>query len=367
MSGYFVVEGPPKVLTEDVAVHGNLGKPANLIVAFYSLPTFTSIQWFKQHQQASLLLESKNLEHTIVTRVDDLQSKFHGKEVTVPGYTTSVHYNNIAGGDFTSYTVVINNTKGSSVFTITLKGDTEPFSPHNLKEGEHTTTSVNISWTSGWNGGNAQTFLIEYKKTRDTMGILGPTVPQLSNADNEKYNSKITGLDPDTHYHVRVKTTNVRGQNTSHSIEVRTLEIEESGDVDSLSSVTGAVVGTVLALLVISVVVLLVLWRRGILPNPPCLKRKEPQNVYQNHAFSPESEHSRSETVYQDLGPTESDNLHYEPLASIQNSTQNGNQEYENLGVTEDASHYQQLRPTDKMEANADAEHQDSDNLYVNT
>ncbi|KAL5021749.1 hypothetical protein ScPMuIL_000904 [Solemya velum] len=122
MSGYFVVEGSPKVLTEDSEVRGNLGEDVILTVAFYSLPTFTSVQWFKQHQQASVLLKSNNSEYTIGTRVSDLKAKFHDKDVTVPGYITSVNYNNVTRGDFTSYTVLINNTEGSSVFTITLKG-----------------------------------------------------------------------------------------------------------------------------------------------------------------------------------------------------------------------------------------------------
>ncbi|KAL5020494.1 hypothetical protein ScPMuIL_003386 [Solemya velum] len=222
VSGYFLsdtVQRSPKVLTEDNEVRGNLGENVILTVAFYSQPTFTSLQWFKQHQQASVLLKSNNSEHTIVTRVSDLEAKFHGKEVTVPGYITSINYNNVTGVDFTSYTVVINNTEGSSVFIITFKEVTVPCPPHTRKEGEHTTTSANISWKSGCNGGAAQTFYIEYKKTKDTVWTSGPTVPQLSDSDNEIFNSEITGLDPDTIYHIRIKTNNVIGQNTSDSIE----------------------------------------------------------------------------------------------------------------------------------------------------
>ncbi|KAL5021750.1 hypothetical protein ScPMuIL_000905 [Solemya velum] len=227
----------------------------------------------------------------------------------------------------------------------------EPYQPHNLKKGDHTTTSANISRKSGCNGGAAQTFHIEYKKTetRNIIWTLGPSVPQLSDSDNEEYNSEITDLDPDTHYHVRIKASNIIGQNTSDSIEVRTLKTGKL-DVVSISPVTGPVVGAVLAFLVISVIVLLVLWRRGILPNHPCLKRKkEPESVYQNQAFSPESEHSRSETVYQDLGPTENDSLHYEPL------------EY----VSADAPNVDALPY--RIQHKIDAEHQDSDSLYVNT
>lgn len=97
----------------------------------------------------------------------------------------------------------------------------EPYQPHNLKEGDHTTTSANISWKSGCNGGAAQTFHIEYKKTetRNIIWTLGPSVPQLSDSDNEEYNSEITDLDPDILYHVRIKASNIIGQNTSDSIE----------------------------------------------------------------------------------------------------------------------------------------------------
>ncbi|KAL5020290.1 hypothetical protein ScPMuIL_003182 [Solemya velum] len=264
LSGYFGVEGSPKVLMEDNAAHGNLGKPANLSVSFYSLPSFTSVQWFKQLEKAILRLESNDSEHTIVTQVSDLKAKFHGKEVTVPGYITSVNYNNVTGGDFTSYTVVINNTAGSSVFTITLKGVTEPCSPHTLKEGEHTTTSVNISWTSGCNGGSAQKFQVEYKKaeTQDTW-TPGPLIQQLSDSDNEIYNSVITGLDPNTNYHIRIKTTNVIGQNTSDSIEVRTLKLQLTPDPDStVGPIAGGVGGAAVVILALIVVGVFIMRRR---------------------------------------------------------------------------------------------------------
>ncbi|KAL5018633.1 hypothetical protein ScPMuIL_004355 [Solemya velum] len=264
LSGYFGVEGSPKVLMEDNAAHGNLGTPANLSVSFYSLPSFTSVQWFKQLEQAILQLESNDSEHTIVTQVSDLKAKFHGKEVTVPGYITSVNYNNVTGGDFTSYTVVINNTKGSSDFIITLKGVTEPCSPHTLKEGEHTTTSVNISWTSGCNGGSAQKFQVEYKKaeTQDTW-TPGPIILQLSDSDNEIYNSVITGLDPNTNYHIRIKTTNVIGQNTSDSIEVRTLKLQLTPDPDStVGPIAGGVGGAAVVILALIVVGVFIMRRR---------------------------------------------------------------------------------------------------------
>ncbi|KAL5019889.1 hypothetical protein ScPMuIL_002781 [Solemya velum] len=317
----------------------------------------------------------------------------------------------------------------SETFTV----HSQPCQPHSLKEDEHTTTSVNITWTSGCNGGVEQTFHIEYKNTETqyTNWTSGPTVPQYSDAGNESYSSEITGLNPNTLYHVRITTINGIGQSTSDSIEVRTMKAVDPG---SSASVTWAVVGTMLVLFVIVIVILLVLWRRGILPNPPCLgTKKEPDyvyenvvlssanhtcpetrneanivyenyalslpdppslevnkktdsvyqnsafspadpscletekkadnvyqnpafipantpcpetmkkndnvyqneafnpanpttmretnNVYQNYAFSPENKHKRSEPMYQDLGPTESNSLHYQGFASRQNST----------------------------------------------
>ncbi|KAL5020501.1 hypothetical protein ScPMuIL_003393 [Solemya velum] len=262
-SGYFIVEGSPEVLTKNIAVHANLGEPVNISVAFYSVPIYTLVQWSGKD---GVLLESNNSErYTIVTReVSDLKAKFHEKEVTVPGYITSINYKSVTGVDFMSYTVLINNTKGSSVFTITLKGVTEPCKPHTLKEGEYTTSSVNISWTSGCNGGDAQTFLIEYKKaeTQDTW-TLGPTVLQLSNSNNEIYNSVITGLDSDTKYHVRIKTTNSIGHNTSDYIEVRTSKLKPTPDPDSLvGPIAGGVGGAAVVILALIVVGVFVMRRR---------------------------------------------------------------------------------------------------------
>ncbi|KAL5020548.1 hypothetical protein ScPMuIL_003440 [Solemya velum] len=120
LSGYFVVEGPPKILTHDNLIHGNLDQEVDLVVEFYSVPGFTSVSWYSHD-------DGKQISGDIHTEITNINTVFYGVEVQVQGYRTSLTLSNVTESDFRSYRVDVGNTIGSASFGLTLHGITDPW------------------------------------------------------------------------------------------------------------------------------------------------------------------------------------------------------------------------------------------------
>ncbi|KAL5019949.1 hypothetical protein ScPMuIL_002841 [Solemya velum] len=114
-SGYFIVQGPPKILTKDSTVHVELGKARELVVEFHSIPRFTSVSWYNHDDGKQITGDT----HTVIT---DINTTFHGVQVHVIGYRTSLTLSHVTESDIKHYRVEVGNTLGSVLFILTLQG-----------------------------------------------------------------------------------------------------------------------------------------------------------------------------------------------------------------------------------------------------
>ncbi|KAL5020395.1 hypothetical protein ScPMuIL_003287 [Solemya velum] len=305
ISGYFVVEGPPKILTQNNLIHGNLGQEVDLVVEFYSVPGFTSVSWYSHD-------DGKQISGDTHTEITNINTVFYGVEVQVQGYRTSLTLSNVTESDFRSYRVDVGNTIGSASFGLTLHGITDPCAAKHLFIDTLTSTSVTVMWSPGCNGGAGQIFYVQHRKSTGIADDKWETGSPVLENDTPVYT--ITGLDPDTGYHIRVMSRNEKGRTYTEYTGVRTLALSEP----VVETQTGPIVGGVMGVVVIVAVglVIFVMWRKGLLNKGGlcCLQSKtDSDGVYQNQAFSPENQ-SKMDGVYQDLGPTENPSMHYEDL-----------------------------------------------------
>ncbi|KAL5019950.1 hypothetical protein ScPMuIL_002842 [Solemya velum] len=309
MSGYFVVEGPPKILTKDNLIHGNLREEVDLVVEFYSVPGFTSVRWYS-HDDGKQIGGNTHTETTLTDTV------FHGVEVQVQGYRTSLTLNNVTESDFRSYRVDVGNTIGSASFGLILHGITDPCAARHIFIDTQTSTSITVTWSAGCNGGAEQTFYVQHRKSTSTADNIWETGSPILESQAHSYT--INGLDPGRGYHIRVMSQNEKGETYTEYIGVRTLAPSEPTSEPVVETQTGPIVGGMIGVVVIVAVglVIVVMWRKGLLKKGglPCLQSNtDSDGIYQNQAFSPENQ-SKMDGVYQDLGPTENPSMHYEDL-----------------------------------------------------
>ncbi|KAL5020094.1 hypothetical protein ScPMuIL_002986 [Solemya velum] len=275
ISGYFVVEGPQKILTHDNLIHGNLGQEVDLVVEFYSVPGFTSVSWYSHD-------DGKQISGDTHTEITNINTVFYGVEVQVQGYRTSLTLSNVTESDFRSYRVEVGNTIGSASFGLTLHGITDPCAARHLFIDTLTSTSVTVMWSPGCNGGADQKFYVQHRKSTGIADDKWETGSPVSENDTPVYT--ITGLDPDTGYHIKVMSRNEKGRTYTEYTGEPVVETQ-----------TGPIVGGVMCVVVIVAVglVIFVMWRKGLLNKGglSCLQGKtDSDGVYQNQAFSPENQ-----------------------------------------------------------------------------
>ncbi|KAL5019952.1 hypothetical protein ScPMuIL_002844 [Solemya velum] len=309
ISGYFVAEGPPKILTTDNQVHGNLGEEVDLEVEFYSIPGFTTVRWYSHD-------DGKQIGGDTHTETTNTNTVFHGVEVQVQGYKTSLTLSNVTESDFRSYRVDVGNTIGSVSFGLTLHGITDPCAARHIFIDTQTSTSITVTWSAGCNGGAEQTFYVQHRKSTSTADNIWETGSPILESQAHSYT--INGLDPGRGYHIRVMSQNEKGETYTEYIGVQILAPSEPTSESVVEIQTGPIVGGVIGVVVIVAVglVIVVMWRKGLLNKGslPCLQSNtDSDGIYQNQAFSPENQ-SKIDCVYQDLGPTENPSMHYEDL-----------------------------------------------------
>ncbi|XP_067679956.1 neural cell adhesion molecule 1-like [Haliotis asinina] len=116
---------------------------------------------------------------------------------------------NVQGDDFGEYQVYVNNGVGQPVeYSITLdaKGPSSP--PTDVTVIPLGPSSLQVSWIKGFNGGDTQTFIVEYSTDDASWKEAGKYVEN----ELEEYQTNITGLQPQTVYYVRVTAENVNGR-----------------------------------------------------------------------------------------------------------------------------------------------------------
>ncbi|GFN86122.1 hemicentin-2, partial [Plakobranchus ocellatus] len=169
----------------------------------------------------------------------------------VNGSSSTLVIRNVQQGDFGDYVVSVANTQGSDNITFGLVTEGPPYKPGRLSASPVAPGVVELKWLPGFNGGDAQQFVIEFQKDgSDEWRRIDKTV-----MDRERMGlANVTDLYPLTRYTFRLRGLNSYGySNYSDPVEVVTQDDPDAsrlvdGDVSTTPVLLG--VGCALGFLV---------------------------------------------------------------------------------------------------------------------
>lgn len=79
-----------------------------------------------------------------------------------------------------------------------------PGAPTNIRVNDVTNTSVKLTWTAGYNWGTSQSFRIDLNTSLGWR----PVVSSILSSEQQEYSRKVTDLDPNREYQIRIKACN---------------------------------------------------------------------------------------------------------------------------------------------------------------
>ncbi|XP_070547404.1 fibroblast growth factor receptor 3-like [Ptychodera flava] len=232
----FHVQYPPFALNKIENSHIAIGQGeiATLTCEIDSYPA-SSIQWFRfnggiiKHEPHKFIKEV-NLNDS--TRVSQLYIN-----------------NTDPSRDYGVYVCISSNEKGTLAFNVTLhvKSKPDPVANVHFNVSEH---AILVSWTPGFDGGQEQSFMIEYWKTPGGN-------EQWTIHTNDSW-CTVYDLEPYTTYSVRVISFNQLGSSSSEQYDVLTSASMTSTVMTSPSSTASPAITRIVAVAVILPVILVI-------------------------------------------------------------------------------------------------------------
>ncbi|XP_071095059.1 protein turtle homolog B-like [Haliotis cracherodii] len=181
--------------------------------------------------------------------------------------TARLHLTNLQQQDFGDYSLTVDNGVGGSVaYTLGIVSEGPPQTPTQFRDLDNaTTSSVWLSWLPGFNGGNPQTFLLEYRQFATRTW----TVYNSYDDTGKMMVVEVTGLTLGDIYPFRLQARNEYDGSSKHVfVETRTAgdppdHQQLEAPYTSTGLITGTAVGTFLLTLLIEGIVLVLLYRKG--------------------------------------------------------------------------------------------------------
>ncbi|CAG2234909.1 unnamed protein product [Mytilus edulis] len=196
--------------------------------------------------------------------------------------------------DFGEYRLKICNSLGCIGERITLTPEDKPEAPQNVSLKTTSFRSVNLSWIAGFNGGDHQTFSVQFKTLYDEKWETRVVHTNITRKGSMVYYT-LDQLKPDTSYQVIVLSTNKHGKrNASLQFQTQvepTLSSCASSNSASISHLTVGL-GCGIPPLLVVIILLVYIYRRNQ-DNTSDLKEKKVK-----------SEQSDEYTVIQRSNPT---------------------------------------------------------------
>ncbi|VDI52806.1 Hypothetical predicted protein, partial [Mytilus galloprovincialis] len=236
-SGYVIINAP-SVITADnkdnSTQYGKFGKNTKLYVNVYSIPKYSSIKWYIGNKQ---LVSNKYVTNEEPAIVKDV---FHGVEVQLDGYRVTLTISDLQEADFTNYTlrlhIVVSAPQTPLNFTIISSGE----------------TSVTFQWIPGYDGGQTQTFNIEYHISGTDTWISQEI--KTSNKLELLNIYTLSELRDKTTYELRMYAKNKFNQSQHTNIETITTISKEPQT--SSNAIIGTVAGVLVVLLIVCAVII---------------------------------------------------------------------------------------------------------------
>ncbi|KAH3700740.1 twitchin-like isoform X2 [Dreissena polymorpha] len=244
------VEYPPRpVWGQLFSFEGSVGEPAKLTFNFSSNPRPKTI-WSRPNGQQ------------IRAAINDWQDR---TELEWDGL------NPVKVSDFGNYSVTLQNEYGTYTATMQLTADGFPEAPRDVHIYNVTDNSVTVRWTSGFDMGSHQRFLVLKLYNGNSFSTLTDFINDNSTTHgiNQTWTYVVDGLTKNTFYNISVVAINEQKRMSRFSMPPTTFTTSGSPNTFDLlhpvstGIVVGVALGSVILILGISAVLLFLLkWRR---------------------------------------------------------------------------------------------------------
>ncbi|VDI37248.1 Hypothetical predicted protein, partial [Mytilus galloprovincialis] len=308
----YVISTAPPVITADnkdsSTQYGKNGKSTKIFVNVYSIPKYTRISWYTHNTQLHVVSNkyATNDEPVIVKDV------FHGVDVQLDGYRVTLTISNLQEADFTNYTLRLYYSSQYVLHEVTLQSSSPPETPSNFTISSSKETSITVQWIPGYDGGQTQTFYIEYRITGSSEWV--PWEVKNSNQFDSYMVYTLTGFQDETSYELRMYAKNKFNQ--SQHTDIETIRTQKSDGQMSSNAIIGTVAGVLVVLLIVCAVIISILVfkkRKGTKKtkkNAGFYENSEFQNVqirdeYEEVISKSDTEEKQTSKTYEALRPME--------------------------------------------------------------
>ncbi|XP_071175218.1 synaptogenesis protein syg-2-like [Mytilus edulis] len=249
-SGYVISNAPPVITADNKdnsTQYGKFGKRTKVYVNVYSIPKYSSISWYIGNIQ--LVSKKKYVTSEEPAIVKDV---FHGVEVQLDGYRVTLTISDLQEADFTNYTLRLYFGSQYVQHEVTLESASAPETPSNFTITGLGETSITVQWIPGYDGGQTQTFYIEYC-VAGTDVWLSHEIKTSHQLDTHNLYT-LSGLQDKTSYQLRMYAKNKFNQSQYTDIETKQT-LGKEGQTSS-NAMIGTVAGVLVVLLIVCAVII---------------------------------------------------------------------------------------------------------------
>ncbi|KAK3575929.1 hypothetical protein CHS0354_030899 [Potamilus streckersoni] len=259
------VKGTAYILVDNARFFGENGLTVDISIPFYSDPAIES--FVIQRNGRNVMNTSRTM--TYLSK-DTVNYQFYKETIHLYAQKVNFVIENMTREDFDNYTLVLSNSIGSTSFQFHLDPFGPPFKVQRFYFNRFIDDQTELHFDAGFNGGQDQTFVIEYKSNTSLDNVwknasaaeIRETEKQYRLA-NGTFFIKVTAPSPGS-YIYRMYSWNVKGRSPfSDSITV-TIPYELSTDkniVNPVPAIAGGVSAGFVIILIVTIGIFL--WRRN--------------------------------------------------------------------------------------------------------
>ncbi|VDI69601.1 Hypothetical predicted protein, partial [Mytilus galloprovincialis] len=253
-SGYVISNAPPVITADNNSTqYGKFSRSTELKVNVYSIPKYSRINWYIGNTQ---LVSNKYAIKEEPAMVKDL---FHGVKVQLDGYRVTLIISDLQEADFTNYTLRLLYSDNQYVHhEVTLESTSAPQTPSNFNITSSSETSITVQWIPGYNGGQKQTFYVQYRTSGTNTWVLQEII-MINRLDKQNFYT-LSGLQEKTTYELRMYAQNAFNQSKkTDTATATTLQSVFTEAKTSSNAITGAVAGVVVVLMIVCAIIISIL------------------------------------------------------------------------------------------------------------